>query len=254
MFSVPLSLVLSLAYAIAIVALPPQPRSIVPGSCVTRPPSQIANGLKPANRSIVNLRIEGATTTIYEAPIFSGPRNITTASGGTHKCDGTNLHANPSPGNTPTDALDAASKLANFPYDATYSAAFDDYFITSIGASPQSSDRFWGLLVNFQLSPVGGCQYEVKSGDRVLWAFDAFNKSHFLKVQPELLVVREGSSRVVTVTDGATGAPIQGAVIDGVVTDKSGKATLTFSKVGAFEYKAMRDDSIRSNALGVVVT
>ncbi|KAI4121692.1 MAG: hypothetical protein LQ338_006223 [Usnochroma carphineum] len=204
-------------------------------------------------RSIVNLRIEGAANTIYEAPILSGPRNITTPSGGTHHCDGTNLNANPTPGNTCTDALDAASKLLKFPYDGTYSSSFDDFFITSISTTTQTATQFWGLLLNYQFTPVGGCQQEVKPGDNVLWAFDAFNKQHFLKVEPEVLVVKKGGSKVVTVTDGSTGVTIQGAVINGVTTDANGKATLTFPKAGAFQYKATRDDSLRSNALRVVV-
>lgn len=101
---------------------------------------------------------------------------------------------------------------------------------------------------------MGGCQQELKAWDNVLWAFDAFNKAHFLKVTPDLLVVKQGSSKVVTVTDGSTGVAIEGAVIDGVATDANGKATLTFPNTGAFQYKATRDDSIRSNALRVVVT
>lgn len=205
-------------------------------------------------RSIVNLRIEGASETIYEAPILSGPRNITTPSGGTHKCDGTNLNANPNPGNTPTDALDAASKLLKFPYDGTYSDTFDDYFITSISTSTQTDSQFWGLLVNYQFTPVGGCQQEVKAGDNVLWAFDAFNKAHFLKATPDLLLVKKGSRKEITVTDGSTGAAIQGAVIGGVTTDADGKATLTFPKTGAFQFKATRADSLRSNAVRVIVT
>ena len=56
-----------------------------------------------------------------------------------------------------------------------------------------------------------------------------------------------------TVTDGMTGVPIQGALIDGVLTDASGDATLTFPKAGVFEFKAERSDSIRSNALYVAV-
>ena len=204
-------------------------------------------------RSIVNLRIEGLTNTIYEAPILSGPRNITTPSGGTHHCDGTNGGANLAPGNTCTDALDAASKLLNFPYDGDYFASFDDYLITSISTTTQTSTMFWGLLLNYQFTPVGGCQQEVKAGDQVLWAFDAFNKQYFLKVTPSVLAVKKGSSKQVTVTDGTTGIPIAGAVIDGVTTDANGVATLTFPKIGAFTYKATRDDSIRSNALAVVV-
>ena len=140
--------------------------------------------------SLVNLRIEGLTNTIYEAPILSGPHNVTTASGGTHFCGGTNGNANPAPDNTPTDALDAGSKLAKFPFDGTYSAAFDDFFITSIGTSTQTATMFWGLLVNYKFTPVGGCQFEVKAGDQVLWAFDAFSKNYFLKVDPAYLLVR----------------------------------------------------------------
>lgn len=208
----------------------------------------------PSDRSnIVNLRIEGESNTIYEAPIFSGPRNITTASGGTHLCDGTNFAANPTPGNTCTDALDAASKLAKFPYDGTFDQKFDDYFITSISTSTETSTMFWGLLLNYQFTPVDGCQQEVKPGDNVLWAFDAFNKVYFLKVTPQELVAEKGSTHKVTVTDGTTGVPVPNAVIDGVTTDASGKAALVFRKTGVFEYKATRSDSLRSNALYVAV-
>ncbi|MCJ1390283.1 hypothetical protein MMC18_003141 [Xylographa bjoerkii] len=202
---------------------------------------------------LVNLRIEGETSTFYEAPIISGPRNITTASGGTHLCDGTNLNANPKPGNTPTDALDAASKLAGFTYDGTFDAEFDDFFITRISTSAETSTMFWGLLVNFQFTPVGGCQFETKLGDNVLWAFDAFNKVYFLKVEPEAALVKVGESLTVTVTDGTTGVVVPGAEIDGVVTNAAGMATLTFAHVGVFRFKATRSDSLRSNALTVAV-
>jgi len=112
---------------------------------------------------------------------------------------------------------------------------------------------FWGLLVNYQFTPVGGCQFETKPGDHVLWAFDAFNKVYFLKVEPEAAVVKVGKSLTVTVTDGMTGVVVPGATIDGVVTNAAGMATLTFKKVGVFELKATRSDSLRSNALIVAV-
>ncbi|KAL8938108.1 MAG: hypothetical protein Q9216_004065 [Gyalolechia sp. 2 TL-2023] len=229
------SFAVTLLYTALVAALPHESRTLPPGS------------------SIVNLRIEGATNTIYEAPILSGPRNVTTPSAGTHKCDGTNNGANPSPGNTCTDALDAASKLLKFPFDGTYSTTFDDFFITSIGTSTQTASQFWGLLLNYQFTPVGGCQQQVQRGDDVLWAFDAFSKTHFLKVTPDALVVKKGGSRTVTVRDGLTGGAIEGAVINGVMTDADGKAKLSFLKSGVFEFKATRDDSLRSNALRVVV-
>ncbi|MCJ1359875.1 MAG: hypothetical protein MMC33_009878 [Icmadophila ericetorum] len=90
---------------------------------------------------LTNLRIEGVTSTIYEAPILSSPRFITTASGGTHLCDGTNYGANLYSGNTPTDALDAASQIADFTYDAIWQAQFDDFFIMQIADSAETATQ-----------------------------------------------------------------------------------------------------------------
>lgn len=200
-----------------------------------------------------NLRIEGASTTIYEGPIHSGPRNITTRSGGTHLCDGTNNGVNPSPGNTPTDALDAAAKKHHFTFDGTYYTTFQDFSITAIGPDAQTATQFWGLLVNYQFTPVGGCQDQTKPDDNVLWAFDAFSKVYFLKAEPNSKEVKKGSSLVVTVTDGLSGVPVSGATIGGQVTDATGSATLTFPHSGTFEYKAERSDSLRSNSIKVHV-
>ena len=202
---------------------------------------------------MTKLRVEGLKTTFYEAPIISGPRNITTASGGTHHCDGTNNGENPTPGNTPTDSLDAGAKFAGFTFDGTYSEQFDDFFITRIATDTQTATQFWGLLVNYQFTPVGGCQFKTKTGDQVLWAFDAFNKVYFLKVTPAEAVVTQGQSLTVTVTDGSSGVPVPGAVIAGVTTGADGKATLTFPKSGVFSYKATRSDSLKSNALRAAV-
>jgi hypothetical protein len=106
---------------------------------------------------LTNLRIEGSNHTIYEAPILSGPRNITTPFGGTHACTGTNNGANPKPGNTPTAALDATSDAAHFTYDGPFFAKFDDFLITRIADDSQTQTQFWALLVNGKFSPVGGC-------------------------------------------------------------------------------------------------
>ncbi|MCJ1458922.1 hypothetical protein MMC28_009298 [Mycoblastus sanguinarius] len=203
--------------------------------------------------NIVNIRIEGADNTIYEAPIYSGPRNVTTASGGTHLCDGTNDGANPTPSNTCTDALDASTKLIGQTFDGTYDPEFQDFFITRISTSQETATEFWGLLLNYQFTPVGGCQQEVKPGDNVLWAYNAFSFNYFLKVTPNTIAAKKGSSHTVTVTDGTTGVVIPNAIIDGVTTDADGNAILTFPNDGVFEYKATRSDSLRSNALYVAV-
>ena len=67
--------------------------------------------------TLVNLRIEGSTTTIFLGGIITQGHNVTTPSGGNHHCDGTNDHANPTPGPTCTSALDDASIVAHFPFD-----------------------------------------------------------------------------------------------------------------------------------------
>jgi hypothetical protein len=65
----------------------------------------------------VNLRIEGAKKTIFEATISTKGHFVTTASGGTHICDGTNNNASLTPGPTATSALDSASKQVKFTWD-----------------------------------------------------------------------------------------------------------------------------------------
>ena len=107
--------------------------------------------------------------------------------------------------------------------------------------------------MNYQFTPVGGCQDEVKAGDKVLWAYNAFNLERFLEVSPAEVVVKKGKNQTVKVIDGSTGTPVQGAVIDGVTTDANGDAVLNFEKVGFFEYKATAEASLRSNALYVTV-
>jgi hypothetical protein len=76
--------------------------------------------------TLVNLRIEGSTSTIFEGPIVTLGHNVTTTSGGNHHCDGTNNNQNPSPGPTCTSALDDAAKIDHFTFDGYVS-----YFLIS---------------------------------------------------------------------------------------------------------------------------
>ena len=228
--------------------------------------------------TLVNLRVEGSTTTIFEGTILTQGHNVTTASGGNHHCDGTNDNANPLPGPTCTSALDDAAKLHHFTFDgyvkyflishcgglgwlihdtirySTFSTEFDDFFITSIGGVTQTSTEFWGILLNFEFTPVGGCQQEVKVHDEILFAFDAFNAVNFLKLTgPGNAFV--GVPVLLTVTDGQTGNPVAGAVVHGDTTDATGHVSVAFSiaEVGLQKLKATKSDSIRSNQLSILV-
>ena len=65
----------------------------------------------------VNVRIEGAQKTLFEGNVLTTGHNVTTPSGGNHKCDGTNGAAHTSPGPTPFSALDDAAKQNGFSFD-----------------------------------------------------------------------------------------------------------------------------------------
>jgi hypothetical protein len=130
-------------------------------------------------------------------------------------------------------------------YISLFNTEFDDFFITSIGGEAQTATQFWGILLNFQFTPVGGCQQEVKRDDEVLFAFDAFNKAHFLKLTgPNTAHV--DTSVVLTVTDGQSGGIVEGADVNGKISDANGHVSLTFSRPGEQKIKAEKSDSIRS--------
>jgi len=222
------------------------------------------------NTSSVHLRIEGAESTIFESSIVSGPRNITTASGGTHRCNGLNFRANSQPGATCTSALDEVACRNNFTYDATWDDSFDDFFITRISSSSQTDTKHWGLLIDWKFANVGGCQQETKPGDYILWAYDAFNAESFLQLYPDEQVGAEKAEGSICtplrlfVTDGLTGDPVVGATVqrlataarsagDVAVSDENGVATVEFSLKGRYYLKAVKLNSIRSNLVTIDV-
>jgi len=204
-------------------------------------------------KTLVNLRIEGSTSTIFEGPIMTRGHNVTTPSGGNHHCDGTNNNENPVPGPTCTSALDDASKLAKFPFDGTFSPEFDDFFITSIDHDAQTSTEFWGILLNYEFTPVGGCQQEVKRNDDVLFAFNAFNSNAFLKLTGPKSAKRDVPV-ILTVIDGQTSKPVAGATVHGSVSDANGKVSVTFAQDGRQTVKATKSGAIRSNRITIHVS
>src|SRR3954453_15985099 len=110
----------------------------------------------------VTLRVEGRSATTFEGSVTTDGHDVTTASGGTHHCDGTNGGVNPTPGPAATATLDDGAKLGRFSWDGTYNQGFDDYFVSRVGPDSQTSSQFWGVFVNGVASQVGGCQQRVK--------------------------------------------------------------------------------------------
>jgi hypothetical protein len=195
----------------------------------------------------INLRIEGPSSTIFEGPITTSPHNVTTPSGGTHKCDGTNNHANPYSGGTITTALDDAVSS----WDGEWSTLYDDFFINSIEGFTHGNHKFWGLLVNWQFTTVGGCQHIVEKGDEVLIAYDAFSGGPILKASISDRKAKAGEGVTVTVVNGIDGAPVEGASVGGAKTDKDGKVVVKFEESGVQRLKAEKQGAIRSNEVEV---
>jgi hypothetical protein len=195
----------------------------------------------------VNLRVEGATGTIWDGPVTTDGHAIEQDKAGPQPCDGTNNGAHPTPGPTVTSTLDDA--LA---WDGTWSNSLKDFEITRIGPDANTNTKFWGLALDFQQLQVGGCQQQVKAGDQVLIAYDLFSKKHLLKLTGPSRAT-EGKKFKVKVVDGQNGQPVAGAKVGVEKTNAKGIATTSFSGHGRAVLKATKADSVRSNALIVQV-
>ncbi len=210
-----------------------------------------APAVATAAPTAVNVRIEGRTQTLFDGPVTTDGKVLTTASGGTHKCDGTNNGANPTPGGTPTTALNDATVQGGLTWDADYFDSLKDYFVTRVGPDPQTSSENWFVYVNDSQLETGGCQRLVRAGDNVLWVFDAFNKDGLLRASgPESATTDQPFQVRATDTNGT---PQQGATIGSATTDGGGLATLRYSTPGIYRLKAEKPRYVRSRAITVCV-
>ena len=206
----------------------------------------------------VNLRVEGTNSTVFEGPVTTDAKTVTTAAGGSHKCDGTNGGASNTPGGTPTTALDDASIAAGFTWDGSYSSSFDDFLIERIASDgavgAPFTGNFWNLIVNRAGAQAGGCQIRVNNGDQVLLEWQDGTKPNLQLTAPT--TAQAGQPVDVTVQQyGSNGtlAPAVGAGIGGAITGADGHASVTFGTPGVQHVKATRADAIRSNAADVCV-
>jgi hypothetical protein len=144
----------------------------------------------------VGVRIEGKTKTLFEGPILTEGHDVhsSEADGGNaaedleeHPCNAVNPldPKNVSPGPTPTAAsVDAMSLIGEAEQlDGQWYPGFEDYFVTRWGSEEENAEKegkSWGILVNNVYTNVGGCQYELSTGDEVLWIFNAFESKPIL--------------------------------------------------------------------------
>jgi hypothetical protein len=200
----------------------------------------------------VNLRVEGATQTIFEGPVITDVHQVTTPSDGVPRtCDGSGA-GNPS-GPTAIGALDDAARQSGFGWDALWDASFNDYYpFLRIGPDTIDANHYPALYVNWAFAQVGGCGQRVNGGEDVLFAYEDFNASPILRLTgPGSATTGQGVP--LRVVDGLTGAAQAGATVGGATTGQDGTALLSFAQKGIYRLKAERPDAIRSNAFVLCV-
>jgi hypothetical protein len=200
----------------------------------------------------VNVRIEGKRDTLFEGRVLAPIHQVDSGDGtGPHTCDGTNGGANATPGPTLLSAFDDAVHMAGRTWAGQYSTGFQDFTIDRVG--PDSSDtkngRYWGQVLNYKDTQLGGCQLQVKPGDQVLVAFNSFGRAKLRLSGPSHVTV--GKPFTVTVTNGETGKPFEGALVRGGTTGPRGHVSVLIRKPGTHRFKARATDAIRSAALVV---
>jgi hypothetical protein len=234
-------------------------------------------GIAQAEPTDVSVRIEGKTGTLFDRVVRTDGHDIQSASDNeVRRCDGTNNSMNEFPGATPTAASVDAMTINGTDFDGEWYPGFDDYFLTRWGPDLEDNGNswWWGILVNREFTPVGGCQFQLAEGDEVLWVYDAFNDRPMLSLEgPETAVV--GEPVEVEVTD-FTASPYTGATVSGLTaaavpvspeitvpgtSASDGKASVTFTKPGWKRLKASDPadpgdgiaDAVPSNSIDICV-
>jgi hypothetical protein len=240
-----------------------------------------------ARAATVDVRVEGATQTLFEGPVRSVGNPVRAASDAQQRrCDATNNDHSPTPGATATGAAVEGLRTEGMDFDAQWFPGFDDYYIKRFGPDAENVDSYtyWGVLVDDVFADVGGCQAQVVDGQRVLWAYDAFHDRGFLKLavagdaaaptatavvgQPLTVSVTRAygeKSPVFAPLGGVTVAPVTTATngvetvqptgSGAVSTAPDGTADVTFGTLGWHRIKADAGagGAIRSNRLDVCV-
>jgi hypothetical protein len=209
----------------------------------------------PAN---ITFRVEGPTSTLYEGKVTTDGHDVTTPTGGTHKCDGTNNGFSPVPVPVGTAALDDAAKLSGFGFDGTWFPSFEDFVIDEIAGIRPVFPEFWGLYVNQKASTAGGCQMALGTGDEALWSVVQSGPAPDFLPQSALRLTGPTEARVgqpitVRVVEGEQGAPQAGATVAGATTGPDGTATFSFAEKGIYRVKAEKAGAVRSAALTICV-
>ncbi len=200
----------------------------------------------------VNVRVEGIHKTLFEGFVNATIHKVDGHDGtGAHRCNGKNGGAHKTPVPTFTAAFDSATRQSNLSWHGKWYPSFEDFVIDRVGPDASTSSKFWNLELNWQDLNVGGCQQQVKNGDKLLIAYNAFGKALLELNGPHKAHV--GKSFKVRVVNGRDGSAVKGAKVRGHETNSQGRVKLKIDHTGTFRLKARKPGTIRSNSIWVTV-
>ncbi len=195
----------------------------------------------------VNLRVEGATKTLFEKNLEAKPKELRSTIGdnrGAHPCNVASNGGSGARAATPTSALSESGLRLGL----NWYSSFNDFLVESVSGEKPEGSRYWSLFVNGKSSELGGCQVGLKNRDAVVWAVTDGSEA--------LLAMNassnsRSSSVTVTVTDASTGAPVESATVGGRSTNAQGRAVVPRPDRGSRTMKATKSGAIRSNSVKV---
>lgn len=212
----------------------------------------------PSAPVTVDLRIEGPTTTLFDGEVTTGVRTFDFTGGTVAKaCDGTADAGGF--GSTPviTSGAAVAKVIAEGKLTAAGSIfSFGPSFATINGTSVAynaETDEYLYETLNGTGASLGLCGQPIASGDEIVLAYAGFGSKVLELDGPSKATL--GESATFTVTDAATGDPIEGAKIGEATSDAAGKLTVgPLTTAGEQELKASKTGAIRSRGVKVCVT
>jgi len=209
----------------------------------------------------VNLRIEAQARTVFEGVVTTRGHNVTTNLGGTHACDTTGVSTTTGPAPNVLSALDDAAEAGRYTWDGEFNLDESSFEVLRISNTSATNDQslHWAYSVGYQEYDNGGCGTPVQNGSTIVFAQTNVSSglSYLDLSGPE--TVTAGAPFQVLVRQGAPGnqtmQPVKGALVkNSAVTNSKGYAKLTLYRKGTYSFKAVKKNSVRSNAFTVTVT
>jgi hypothetical protein len=206
----------------------------------------------------VDLRIEGATQTLFEGRVTTDVRDFRfTGDPVAHTCDGTAANSGPSAVPVPTRgaALAEAAERTPFAIAGSWNSQFGAPSFTqvageNVGYDPPT-ERFLVEIKNGEGSNFGACGDPVQAGDEVVFAYTKFGARVLELSGPA--AAEPGVPVSVRVTDAGTGAPVIGARVAGRDTVADGVVTVGPFPAGEHALQAEKEGAVRSNHLRLCV-